>query len=1349
MNINPYIAGAPVVEEKMFFGREGVFEWIENSLAGKYVDHILVLHGQRRVGKTSVLKHIPKRLPNRYLPILIDLQGRVSTKLPRFLWWLSREMVKALKNEGIELPHPDRKQFEDDPDYFENSFLPLVEANLGEKRILLTFDEFDTLETTDAQEGLALPFMAILKRMMEYKNLNFVFSIGSSGRKLENMQAAYTSFFKQALYRKISFLDREDGHDLITKPVDGVLKYSQDAVNRILDVTSGHPYFIQLVCHELFSECQKKDHWEINAQDVEKILIPTIERGTVNLKFVWDEANDFEKWILSCLASAETVCSIEDLSAQLQRERVRFTNQDLERSLLHLREKDVLTENNEFVIHLLRMWLKMNRPMEQVREELKEINPIVNRLLEIGQEYYEQGDFEEAVKNFEKALQEDHDNPEARLWLGNSQLGRGDYGKAVTQFEAVLETTADDVVAQKGYCDAYFAMGEDGKNNHKLAEGEFAYLQVLKINPAHKMANQRMAEIHHHRAVMAFSKDLLEALSELEEANEATNDPVYQLMVDEITALMNGESTKGDVLLMWGMQAQRLELWEDARELFKTYQKETGDEQKVSEPILEAMQKINERRTVYLQGRADRMERLGRYAESAEAWHEYLLSEPDDKTLILEKIATLEKLAKENNKGNKSSLSPVLRNSLLGLVFVIVILGIILGTRPNSPLMLAFAEPTNTLVSQAVHSTPTTRPSATPTFVPTTIPLGWSRQNSLSFLERDTITALAINPNDADLILAGTENAGVFRSFNGGISWEPASTGMGSAIITGLTYDPNDPSKLYASSHTGLYVSDNFGDQWDLVYATEIDTFIFDTNSSEIIYMSDNNGFLYGIEKTSNGEGISEKIFGKESPRPGECPIDFLQIGINPYNSDQLIGVSPRYSQCGQGIYLSENGGKDWLPTGITRPDSTAEEGNGILFHPEDPNTFMVVMDYVYRTRDGGMTWDVSLHSPCTLATAPDNPLKLVCLDNWFQKVFISENWGESWIQTYINPNFDDQITSHGGIIQISPNNSDLLYMGGEFNFLKSENNGEQWQEILNGIGTKRINLYFHPLDNSIMYLETFSNSSCPLYQSNSGGKNWELIDDDGFCGLSFSADGETMYRSQPEYWKSSLSQGDIQWNRNRLSRSNDFEGITGFTPNPIDPEKIYISTWYSLFEYDKIEKTLISLTPPEEVGSLSYRNVYVGNESEWYTFCDNTRGMFTKDAGKTWKMCEVEYEDIFSDTGNSIAINSENPDIIYAGTRGKGIYFSNTGGNSWVTTNNGLDNLYVNTIVIDPQNPDILYAGTHQGLYISFDAGETWGAINDGLLGQLIIYTLAFDPHNPDDLYATTPYGLFKLEGR
>jgi AAA+ ATPase superfamily predicted ATPase len=64
----------------MFFGRDDVFDWIEKSITGQYSEHILVIHGQRRVGKTSVLKQLGNRLPSKYIPVFFDLQGRTHTR---------------------------------------------------------------------------------------------------------------------------------------------------------------------------------------------------------------------------------------------------------------------------------------------------------------------------------------------------------------------------------------------------------------------------------------------------------------------------------------------------------------------------------------------------------------------------------------------------------------------------------------------------------------------------------------------------------------------------------------------------------------------------------------------------------------------------------------------------------------------------------------------------------------------------------------------------------------------------------------------------------------------------------------------------------------------------------------------------------------------------------------------------------------------------------------------------------------------------------------------------------------------------------------------------------------------
>ncbi len=137
--LNPYIAGAPVVEASMFFGREDVFDWIERNLAGKYVDHILVLHGQRRVGKTSVLKQIPNFLPEKYIQVFFDLQGRTNTTLDRFLWWLAREIARTLKQElNITTPPPNRVDFSTNPEYLIQEFLPGISSLLDDH--ILLFD---------------------------------------------------------------------------------------------------------------------------------------------------------------------------------------------------------------------------------------------------------------------------------------------------------------------------------------------------------------------------------------------------------------------------------------------------------------------------------------------------------------------------------------------------------------------------------------------------------------------------------------------------------------------------------------------------------------------------------------------------------------------------------------------------------------------------------------------------------------------------------------------------------------------------------------------------------------------------------------------------------------------------------------------------------------------------------------------------------------------------------------------------------------------------------------------------------------------------------------------------------
>ncbi len=497
--LNPYIAGAPVVETSMFFGREDIFSWIERSLTGKYVNHILVLHGQRRVGKTSVLKQIPHHLPKHYTQVFFDLQGRTNTTLERFLWWMASEISRTLKKEcNLDLPKIERNAFAD-PEAFINDFLPALRALIGEKILLLTFDEFDTLDRPDIQDSLARPLVAYLRRLMEIEGLNFIFSIGSSGNKLENMQASYTDFFKSALYRKVSFLTKDDCARLITKPVEGTITYEPAAVEKISYFTSGHPYFTQLMCHELFSRCQKTGSRSITAGDVDSILEDVIERGTVNLKFVWDEASDLEKWILAALAQEESA-SLKQVHQILKSQGLRTNESDLNSAILHLRDKDVLTADNGFVIQLLKLWLQANRPMDRVREELVQTNPITDRYIEIGDEYRERGENQQAIQSYEQALAVQENDIRALQNIAAIYLLQNSFDDAVKYFARILLIDEENIAAKQGFIQAQIYLAKKAIKEGDEVKAEKAIHSILMIAPSHVEATKIFAEMYVQKA---------------------------------------------------------------------------------------------------------------------------------------------------------------------------------------------------------------------------------------------------------------------------------------------------------------------------------------------------------------------------------------------------------------------------------------------------------------------------------------------------------------------------------------------------------------------------------------------------------------------------------------------------------------------------------------------------------------------------------------------------------------------------------------------------------------------------------------------------------------------------------
>lgn len=103
-------------------------------------------------------------------------------------------------------------------------------------------------------------------------------------------------------------------------------------------------------------------------------------------------------------------------------------------------------------------------------------------------------------------------------------------------------------------------------------------------------------------------------------------------------------------------------------------------------------------------------------------------------------------------------------------------------------------------------------------------------------------------------------------------------------------------------------------------------------------------------------------------------------------------------------------------------------------------------------------------------------------------------------------------------------------------------------------------------------------------------------------------------------------------------------------------------------------------------------------------------------------------------------AIAPSQPEIIYAGTWGSGVFKSNDGGNTWAWKSQGLAAPYINSMVVDPKDPQTVYAGTYkEKVYKSTDGAESWFLSSNNIQEEAIVYSIAINPYNPDKIYIGT----------
>jgi len=378
----------------------------------------------------------------------------------------------------------------------------------------------------------------------------------------------------------------------------------------------------------------------------------------------------------------------------------------------------------------------------------------------------------------------------------------------------------------------------------------------------------------------------------------------------------------------------------------------------------------------------------------------------------------------------------------------------------------------------------------------------------------------------------------------------------------------------------------------------------------------------------------------------------------------------------------------------------------------------------VFKTTAGGQSWQpartgLTFYPIRSLQVDPQHP-NILYAGTDFDGIWKSTDEGNTWSKS--SSGLDESLI----VFQIvfDPQDTNTLYAGlaGGValcvgNIYKSEDGSASWEMKDNGIprylGTEHTNgilsLAIDPADSSLLYAGTLHDGA---FQSTNGGETWTAIND----GLPFRS-GSTEYR----------------------------ESVNALAIDPHHSNRLsaIIGGEYYVFDSDSWQKVNQGIYDANSGLFTDYLYFHPTDPAIIYSAGD--RFSKSADAGINW----TQYLG-WDDSGHvpEIAFHSSSPDAIYAATDilmryWGGVYKSSDQGETWAEVSQGITAAVIESVAVDPQNSNYIYAGEGNGhFYRTQDGGATW---QRDYLGGFGVSDIAVDPLNSQNIYAADGLDLLK----
>ena len=285
----------PVETEDKLIGRNEILDRMFAKMRSPNIGSFLI-HGQKRVGKTSIAKTLKSKILNKYINDFIVIY--IETGEYQATTKDIEQTINNLCNKicgKIKLINPVFKAIEN-PD-FNGSFSTIhdffdqISMEYPNTRVLIILDEFDEINPKLYHRGeIGDSFFLTIRAISNKRNFGFVLVGGEKINIILSCQAKQINKFQNI---RVDYFDKEhcfeDFKELVRNPVPDLV-INDKSLDLLHNYTAGNPYFTKQICEVMFNQAvERRDNYITEREMQEAIYKSMSEADTNSFAHFWDD----------------------------------------------------------------------------------------------------------------------------------------------------------------------------------------------------------------------------------------------------------------------------------------------------------------------------------------------------------------------------------------------------------------------------------------------------------------------------------------------------------------------------------------------------------------------------------------------------------------------------------------------------------------------------------------------------------------------------------------------------------------------------------------------------------------------------------------------------------------------------------------------------------------------------------------------------------------------------------------------------------------------------------------------------------------------------------------------------